>query len=179
LIKRDPHFSYSSVTVTPVVSTEALVREAQDYLQEEIFPTSELHKLNFPRRPIDPRVSYWLAWKEVAPFSPLLSVEAQNDVHRRTVLAQRGHFAELEFSDDNPVGMPVGILVAEGKLDAIRQHVESCEVFPDTLVTYTELLPLPRVWQHTISELRELRRPASDVQTPEWVLNELQRVPEE
>jgi muconolactone delta-isomerase len=159
LIKRDPHFPYSEIEVVPVVSTETLVREAQEYLNEQIFSDNELPKLNFPRKPINSEATYWLAYKKVKPFSPLLSEEEQNDVHRRTILAQQGHFDDLEFADDNPVGKPVGILVAECSLEKVQAHVETCDVYPDTVVIYNELLPLKRAWNATVQEIVQLRRP--------------------
>src|SRR5262245_50551490 len=51
-LKRDPHFGYTVATVIPVVSTEALVREAQSYLGEKLFSESELRDLEYPRRKI-------------------------------------------------------------------------------------------------------------------------------
>jgi len=167
-IKRDPHFPYSANAISPVVNTEALVREAQEYLGEWIFSEEELPALNFPPKRVQPEATYWLVYKEVKPFSPLLPEAEQNDIHRRTVLAQRGHFEPLEFADDNPVGQPVGILVAEGELDAAKAHVENCEVFPDTVVTYTELLSLERAWVATVCELGRLGRsvPAASPWSP-------------
>lgn len=159
LIKRDPLFPYTTVTVIPTITTEALVREAQDYLGEEIFSKAELPKLTFAHKKIDPNAEYWLAWKEVLPFSPLCPVAEQDDVHRRTVIAQKGHFEDLEFSDENPVGRPVGILVAQGSVEDMRRHVESCEVFPDTVVQYTRLYTHRQTVSKTIEELRRLRRP--------------------
>lgn len=158
-IKRDPHFPYSENEITPVINTAALVREAQEYLGEWIFREEELPNLNFPRKQINRTVTYWLAYKQVRPFSPLLPEAEQNDIHRRTVLTQRAHFAPEEFADDNPVGKPVGILVAEGELATVKAHVANCEVFPDTVVTYTELLPLERAWETTVSHLARLGRP--------------------
>jgi hypothetical protein len=157
-LKRDPGWPYAHTEVVPVVSTEDLVREAQDYLGEHLFTDEELPSLCFERRRIDSKAMYWLAYKEVRPFSPLLTEESQNDVHRRTILAQRAHFESLEFADDNPVGKAVGILVAESELEAVKAHVESCDVFPDTTVQYTELLPLERAWDMTVAELSRMRR---------------------
>lgn len=158
LIKRDPHFAYTRIEVIPTILTEALVREAQDFLGEGIFNEDALANLNFPRREIEPNGEYWLAWKEVAPFSPLCPEETQNDVHRRTILAQQGHFEELEFADDNPVGRPVGILIGHCSLEEVQSHVESCDVFPDTIVTYSRLWTHKQAAERTIANLRALRR---------------------
>jgi muconolactone delta-isomerase len=144
LIKRDPGYPYSTTEVVPVVSTLAMVREASEYLGEEILSEDELHDLdhlNAPRT-LNRATTYWLAWKEVMPFSPLLSQEAQDDVHRRTVTSQRAHHSPIEFADDNPVGKSVGVLVAEGSLEGVKAHVAGCEVYPDTVITFTELLHL-------------------------------------
>ncbi|RVE87071.1 hypothetical protein [Sinorhizobium meliloti] len=158
LIKRDPHFAYTQIEVIPTVLTEALVREAQDYLEEEIFSTEEMKTLNFPRREIDPDAEYWFAWKEVPPFSALCPVSVQNDVHRRTVLAQKAHLENFEFADHNPVGRAVGILVAQASLETVREHVESCEVYPDTIVTYQKLWTHKQALEHTRARLTDLRR---------------------
>ncbi len=158
-IKRDPLFGHCHNTIVPCVSTEALVREAQDYLGEEIFSSDSLEGLNFPKKPIREDKEYWLAWKIVPPFSPLLTLEEQNDVHRRTVLAQEGHFDDMEFADDNPVGMPVGILISEASLESTQKHIEDCDVFPDTVVEYTRLLTLAQSWELSMKELEELRTP--------------------
>ena len=53
----------------------------------------------------------------------------------------------------------MGILVAEADLDAVKAHVEGCDVFPDTVVQYTHLLPLERAWDMTVAELSRMRRP--------------------
>jgi hypothetical protein len=158
-LKRDPGWPFAETEVLPVVSTTALIREAQEFLGETIIEESELASFHYERRGIDPLKEYWLAYKEVKPFSPLLSVEAQNDVHRRTIIAQKAHLESFEFADDNPVGKAVGILVAEAAFDRVRRHVESCEVFPDTVVTYMELLPLKRAWEKTVAEIQKLGRP--------------------
>jgi hypothetical protein len=157
-LKRDPGWQYAETDVMPVVSTEALVREAQDYLGETIIGESELGEFRYERRKPDSKQEYWLAYKQVKPFSPLLSLDAQNDVHRRTVIAQKAHLESLEFADDNPVGKAVGILVAEAAFDDVKQHVESCEVYPDTQVIYTELLPLERAWEVAVGETHKLGR---------------------
>jgi muconolactone delta-isomerase len=160
LLKRDPGWAYCSTDVTPVVSTSALVQEAQDYLGEQILSKDEMEHLNPERRLIDPLCEYWLAYKEVMPFSPLLSQAEQDDVHRRTVYSQRAHLEAVEFADDNPVGRAVGILIAEGDLDGVKRHIEKCEVFPDTVVCYKSLVPLPGAVDATIQELQGLRRPS-------------------
>jgi hypothetical protein len=157
-LKRDPGWQYSETDVMPVVSTEALVREAQDYLGETIISEGELGEFRYERRSPCSERQYWLAYKQVKPFSPLLSLEAQNDVHRRTVIAQKAHLESLEFADDNPVGKAVGILIAEAGFDDVKRHVESCEVFPDTQVTYTELLPLERAWDQAVRDTHRLGR---------------------
>jgi hypothetical protein len=158
LIKRDPQFAYAHVETMPTIQTEALLREAQDYLGENIIPEEELPEYNHARKQIEDDATYYLAWKEVPPFSPLLSIEEQNDVHRRTIQAQMIHFQEIEFADDNPAGRPVGILIAQAGLDEVRRHVETCEVYPDTIVRYTHLLTLPVAWRETVKSLTTLGR---------------------
>ena len=161
LVKRDPGWAYSRAEVVPVVTTEALVREAQGYLNEKILSEDEVKALEIPLQVIEPHAQYWLAWKEVKPFSPLLPDEDQNDVYRRTLLAQKSHGDPVEFSDENPVGLSVGILIAKGDLEAARRHVETCDVFPDTIVEYMEIVPLQRAWETAREELLRLRRPCT------------------
>lgn len=162
LIKRDPHFPYTRTEVIPTILTEALVREAQDFLGETIIPEADVGRLNFVTRAIEPQAEYWLAWKEVRPFSPLCPEGVQNDVHRRTVLAQDVHLDPIEFSDDNPVGRPIGILIAQAGLDRTRQHVEACDVFPDTDVTYTRLWTHEQAISITLAQLAAMRRPVPE-----------------
>lgn len=162
LIKGDPIFSYSNNEITPVVGTVDMVREASNFLGESILCESELADLIFPRKNIRADAAYWLAYKEVRPFSPLLPEEVQQDIARRTVVSQRAHHSPIEFADDNPVGKAVGILVAEGTLEEVKAHVANCEVYPDTVVTFTELIPLERSWNHAVQELRRLCRPVTE-----------------
>lgn len=162
LIKSDPHFSYSDNEVVPVVGTVDMVREASSFLGESILTESELDELRFPRKSINQDSMYWLAYKEVRAFSPLLSQEEQNDIARRTVVSQRAHHSPLEFADDNPVGKAVGILVAEGTLEEVRAHVSNCEVYPDTEVTFTRLLTLRQSWEQAIKELKRMNRSFPD-----------------
>jgi hypothetical protein len=158
LVKRDPQFPYCRVEVMPTIGTDALVEEIQGYIGEVLFAPDQLPTLRMPRKPIEPDATYYLAWKEVLPFSPLLSQDEQDDVHRRTLTAQAAHFADLEFADDNPVGRPVGILIGKADLETIRRHVESCDVFPDTIVSYQRLLTLKQSWAASLGELCRLRR---------------------
>jgi muconolactone delta-isomerase len=173
LVKRDPGWPYSHARVVPVVTTESLVREAQEYLGETILSDNEVQALDIPRQKIEQNSQYWLAWKEVKPFSPLLPDVDQNDVYRRTLIAQKSHGDPVEFSDENPVGLSVGILIAHGDLEATRRHIETCDVFPDTIVEYTELLPLQMAWEAARAELARLRRPCNQqnpfVNTPSHI----------
>lgn len=158
LLKRDPQFGYCDTQVIPVINTLALVDEAEDYLNERILTDSERANLVQHEKPIDDAMSYWLAWKEVKPFSPLLPLAVQDDIHRRTLTSQRAHTEEFEFSDDNPVGRPIGILVAEGPLDRLQAHVERCDVFPDTVVEYTQLLTCSQMREFVCLTLEGMRR---------------------
>ena len=159
IIKRDPQFSYTETIVTPVVSSKALVIEAEDFIGESILSKKEIDELDIPKRAIHDDATYWLAYKVVHPYSPLLSIEEQRDIDRRTILAQRGHYENLEFADHNPVGRPIGILIAEGEFENVKSHVESCAVFPDTTVEYTRLLSLTRAEIYSNSELIKMKRP--------------------
>ncbi len=158
-IKRDPLFPYSLCDVVPVISTVDMADELMDHLDERVLSDAELDDLKFPPKPISDNAEYWLAWKHLAPFSPLLADEVQDDIHRRTLVSQRAHHSPIELADDNPVGMAVGILIAEGTLNAIREHVSRCDVYPDTVVDYLKLVPLRCARNDAISELSTLGRP--------------------
>jgi muconolactone delta-isomerase len=164
LLKRDPYFGYTRADVIPVVNTEALVREAQDFLGVQHFSDADIESgvLDYGVKPVDPDGSYLLAIKEVQPFSPLLSEEAQNEIHYRTILAQEGHFSDIEFSDENPVGMQVGITLVQGTVAEMKALVESCPVFPDTVVEYTELMTLKQAWHDAVLRLAAYNRPLSE-----------------
>lgn len=159
IIKRDPQFSYTNTTVTPVISSRALVVEAEDFIGESILTKEEIDDLDAPKKPIRDDAIYWLAYKVVRPYSPLLPIEDQRDIDRRTILAQKGHFENLEFADHNPVGRPIGILIAEGEFENVKSHVESCEVFPDTSVQYTKLKSLTSAEILANDELEKMKRP--------------------
>jgi hypothetical protein len=165
-VKADPAFPYIAVEVIPVVSTVAMVAEASEYLGETILTEDEVAALNFPNQVVEDESSYFLAYKEVRPFSPLLTQSEQNDIHRRTIVSQRSHHSGLEFADDNPVGRSVGILIGRGTLEEIRAHVTNCAVFPDTTVEFAELMTLPYAWRHAAAELSSLGRQVPP--QPEW-----------
>jgi len=168
LVKRDPLFPYASFETIPTISSDALVIEAQDYLGEQFFEPESLGELLMPKRSVQNDGEYWLAWKEVPPFSPMVPKEVQDDVHRRTVIAQQAHTKSMEFADDNPVGRPIGILIAEAPFDEVDAHVRSCEVYPDTEVKYTRLYTLWQEWYRTAVQLTEA---GHDVMRPtygEW-----------
>ena len=157
-IKNDPAFPYSRTSVIPVVSTVAMAEELMDYLGEQVLAEADLAALEFGVRVPEGARQYWLAWKELSVFSPLLPEAVQMDIHRRTLTSQRAHHSPIELADDNPVGMPVGILIAEGTREQVEQHVAGCEVYPDTVVTFTELMQLGDARAHAQDELSRLRR---------------------
>jgi hypothetical protein len=156
ILKRNPCWPYCHIRVEPVVTTDALVREAQGFLEEHIMDPATMADLACPAHPPRAGGSYWLAIKEVPPFSPLLPLDAQADVFRRTVIAQLGHKEDCEYADVNPVGRSVGVLVAEGDEETIRSHVETCEVYPDTVVSYTRLVDLATALERTEARLGDI-----------------------
>jgi muconolactone delta-isomerase len=159
LLKRDPLFPYATITTEPQIPLEALINEGEDFLGETILTAEERADLVFERRPLNPDANYWLVIKTVPPYSPLLSEEAQDDITRRTLVAQKRHNSVLEYADDNPVGKPIGILIAEAQtLEEVKEHVALCEVYMETTATFTPLLRLEHAWQATVSELAEMRR---------------------
>lgn len=159
LIKRDPLFPFSQIDVTPLIDTEWLIKEAQDYLGEEIISDSRAATLVHPQQQASEERTYYFVWKEVRPFSPLLSEEVQDDIYRRTVRSQDAHEnRRLEFADHNPVGRQVGILIGCGLQAEVMDHVKNCEVFPDTVVTCEPLLTLRAAFEQCRARLVELRR---------------------
>lgn len=153
-LKNDPLWPYCVVDTTPVLGTEHMTREIESYLGERILSEADYAALSWEPRPIQPDGEYWLAWKIVPPFSPLMSEEAQNDVYRRTAVSQRAHQSPYEFNDENPVGKSVGILVFEGPYDEMLEHVTHCDVYRDSEIEFTSLDTLPRAKRKTIETLR-------------------------
>jgi len=165
LIKRDPLFPYCKVEVTPVIDTEWLILEAQDFLKEELISPARAAKLVHPPQPADETMEYLLVRKEVLPFSPLLPQSEQDEIFRRTVRSQDAHANKaLEFADLNPVGSQIGILIGCGSRNEVMEHVEHCEVYPDTVVSCEALLTLGQAFVQCVDQLRRLRRqpPVSD-----------------
>lgn len=160
MLKADPLFPYSRLTVTPVIDTEWLIREAQDHLKEEIISNERAAELVHPlQRPRDDQ-SYLYVTKEVLPFSPLLPESAQDEIFRKTVRSQNAHENhELEFADHNPVGRQIGILIGCGSEEDVMAHVRHCEVYPDTVVTCEPLLTLRHAYRQCAARLQYLRRP--------------------
>jgi muconolactone delta-isomerase len=127
LVKADPLFPYCHVSVTPVIDTEWLIREAQAYLKEEIISVERAAQLVHPLRPANDDHNYLYVTKEVRPFSPLLPEVAQDEIFRKTVRSQDAHENhELEFADHNPVGQQIGILIGCGTEDEVMTHVRHC-----------------------------------------------------
>ncbi len=146
----DPLISYSEVRIEPVLRTGDMVRELTTYLGSGA-PTlkdEDWRALDSHGGRVDPAGSYFLAVKEVRPFSPLLPVAEQEQIHANTLVSQRAHSDGREILDVNPVGRAVGILImAAADEREVQEHVHQCEVFVDTTVTYTRLL--------TITQARE------------------------
>jgi hypothetical protein len=159
IIKLDPLFAYSTITTTPVIPLRDLVEEIQDYIGEVIMDPEECDKLSSPpTTEKKPNEKYFLARKIVKPFSPLLSEEEQKDVARRTVLAQAYHWSEMEVYDENPLGQPVGILIAKAQsAQEVVDHVSECEVYPDTEMEMIELCELQETIIEAEIQLNKLR----------------------
>lgn len=159
LIKADPLFPYSYVNSLPVIPLKHLVEEIHNYIGEVIMSDEEVEKLEHPPTlKKQPGESYFFAKKVVKPFSPLLSEEEQKDIARRTVLAQAYHWTELEVYDENPVGQPVGLLIAKAKTaEEVISHVSECEVYPDTEMDVIPLDELEECIKATENQLQKLR----------------------
>jgi hypothetical protein len=154
LLKNDPLWPYSHVDTIPVLGTEEMTREIEQYLGEKILDDADYKALHWDMRPVHRDGEYWLAWKEVPPFNPLMSEEAQNDVYRRTAVSQRAHQSPAELNDENPIGKSVGILLYEGSMDSLLEHVTHCDVYRDSDIRFTRLEPLQRAWDTTVAQLR-------------------------
>jgi len=154
-LKNDPLWPYAWVDTMPVLGTEQMTREIESYLGERILTDADYSALHWDIRPIRKEGEYWLAWKIVPPFSPLMSEQAQNDVYRRTAISQRAHQSPKELNDENPVGKSVGILLFEGTFAELKHHVTHCDVYRDSDIEFTPLEPLARAWEATVTALRD------------------------
>lgn len=162
LQKRDPLWPYCHVETQPVLGTEHMSREIEDFIGERILNDDEYAQLEWPARKIDPAAEYWLAWKIVPPFSPLMTEEAQHDVYRRTVISQRAHQSRQEFNDENPVGKSVGILVYEGTMEDMLKHVTHCDVYRDSEIEFTSLATFAAARAATATWLRNKGWPVDE-----------------
>lgn len=154
LLDPDPLISHCMVSVEPVLRTVDMVRELVDYLDTEQ-DRSQLTGEDWEEleghgtKAIDDDALYYLAVKKVRPFSPLLPLKQQDEIHRNTLIAQSAHLDERELLDLNPVGKPIGILVMQAaSRDEVEAHVASCEVYVDTIVSYTRLLTIKQAINH-------------------------------
>ncbi|MBK3734256.1 hypothetical protein GAY29_14285 [Azospirillum brasilense] len=164
IIKADPQWVFCSVEVMPVTTTTAMVKEMYRSFGPQLLGAplsdSDLQKFEADEEAIDPDGNYSMAAKALAAVSPLASQDVQNDLWVRTLQSQKMHFNPIEFCDHNPVGKPWGILVGKCDVPAIQTHVASTPIYPDTVVTYTELLTLKKAWRKSASELAVFQRAA-------------------
>lgn len=159
LIKRDPLWPFTEYQISPVTATAAMVREAQAYLGEQILSRDEILGLESHSPSIDPDGNYTLKAKKADGISVLASDEVHRDLLRRTLESQRAHLNTLiEVTDENPVGIPNGILLAKGGKKEVDDHLESTAIYPDTTVDDIPLLTLRQTWVATLNQLTSSKR---------------------
>jgi len=159
LLDGDPLISHCSLVIEPLLTGTEMAGALQDYLREEILRAEDWVGLEFTRTPLDPDGTYFLARKVVRPFSPLLSIEDQNRIHRNTLISQRAHTDSREVADFNPVGKAVGILIMRAESEEeVRSHVSGCEVYVDSAVTIDRVLTLKQAQESNMALLATLMR---------------------
>ncbi len=167
LIKRDPLWPFTEYQISPVTATAAMVREAQAYLGEEILSRDEILALESQSPSIDPEGNYTLKAKAAGGISVLASDEVHRDLLRRTLESQRAHLnTSIEVTDENPVGIPNGILIAKGEKQEVDDHLESTAIYPDTNVDDIPLLTLRQVWVETLNQLSSSKRSTVGLECP-------------
>lgn len=169
LIKRDPAWAYSAVDVTPVTTTAGLVREMLDALDsvqlqsflatsdEMTFSQDEMDKFDEDEEPIEPDGMYTLAKKASKDNKITVTEPELYEMWARALVSQKMHLnSDVEFTDHNPVGQSVGLLIGKGDRDRLKDHVSATPIYPDTDVTYTNLNTLTQSWRSTAERLTVL-----------------------
>lgn len=156
-IDPDPLISHAHVSIEPLLTPLEMAEELQSYLNATLLDEKDLEELKFSPPNVSQNGSYFLARKEVLPFSPLLSVATQRRIHENTLLAQKAHIDPREVADFNPIGKAVGILIMSANSEEeVLSHVRSCEVFVDTSVRITKLLTLKQAYEANAERLKAL-----------------------
>ncbi|MDO6967113.1 hypothetical protein [Rhizobium alvei] len=163
LVKGDPSWAYCSTEVMPVTTTASMMREMYKSLGPKVlgeeFEAKTMAALEGDEEPIDEDGTYSLAAKRAKDISAITSPDLLNEMWSRVIESQRLHLnSTIEFADHNPVGKPWGILIGKTNVSELQQHVESAPIFPDTDVTFENLLTLKQARNLTAMELERSRR---------------------
>jgi hypothetical protein len=164
-LKANPQWPYCSHEVIPVTKTGDMVRELTAYLGidanaffEDALSryqnrgiltashTDEIRKravggfvelMSADEEPIDENGVYTVVAKASKGTSASVPVEQLQEMWMRALRAQVAHLnSDVEFIDYNPVGRSEGLLIGKGDIDVLKKHIESTEIYPDTVVSY-------------------------------------------
>lgn len=109
--------------------------------------------------PIDEAGNYTVVAKQSKGTLASVAPEQLEEMWMRTLRSQVAHLnSSVEFIDYNPVGRSEGLLVGKGDLAALKAHIESTEIFPDTVVSYYPVTTPTRAARATADSLILLRR---------------------
>lgn len=108
---------------------------------------------------IDPEGTYTVVAKASKGSPASVSPEYLEDMWMRTLRSQVAHLnADIEFIDYNPVGRSEGLLIGKGDIAELQKHIESTEIYPDTVVTYYPVNTPKVAGLQAIETLSQLRR---------------------
>lgn len=110
---------------------------------------------------IDPEGTYTVVGKVSKGSTASVSPEYLEEMWMRTLRSQVAHLnSDIEFIDYNPVGRSEGLLIGKGDINKLQKHIESTEIFPDTVVTYYPVNTPKQAGMQAMSTLSQLRRTA-------------------
>ncbi len=186
-LKANPQWPYCSHEVVPVTKTGDMVRELTSYLKidanlffEEALGryqargiltadhTDEIKKragsgyvelMSADEEPMDENGVYTVVAKASKGTSASVPVEQLQEMWMRALRSQVAHLnSDIEFIDYNPVGRSEGLLIGKGDLDVLKKHIESTEIYPDTVVSYYPVHTRSVAARATASRLLSLQR---------------------
>lgn len=109
--------------------------------------------------PIDEAGNYTVVAKQSKGTSASVSPQQLEEMWMRTLRSQVAHLnSSIEFIDYNPVGRSEGLLIGKGDLADLRKHIESTEIYPDTVVSYYPVFTPTQAARATAASLTLLRR---------------------
>ena len=108
---------------------------------------------------IDEAGTYTVVAKSTKGTSATVSNDQLSEMWARTLRSQVAHLnSDTEFVDYNPVGRSEGLLVGKGDVNLLKSHIESTEIYPDTVVQYISVNTPSIAAQKTADELRLIKR---------------------